>query len=88
MADAFATNADAVHAPATRAAAIVPHDSNALTDITKAIYVGSAGDLTVRASRDGADHVWRAVPAGSILPIRASHVRASGTTAADLLGLY
>ena len=46
------------------------------------------GDLTVRAARDAADHVWKAVPAGSILPIRASHVRATGTTAANLLGLY
>ena len=30
---------------------------------------------------------WR-VPAGAILPFRASHVRATGTTAADILALY
>ncbi|AGH51131.1 MULTISPECIES: spike base protein, RCAP_Rcc01079 family [Sphingomonas] len=88
MADAFAASADAAYAPAMRAAAIVPHDSNPLNDITKAIYVGAGGDVAVRAARDGADHVWKAVPAGSILPIRASHVRATGTTAGDLLGLY
>ena len=88
MADAFAASADAAHAPATRALAITPHNSNPLTDIPKAIYVGSAGDVTMRALRDSADHVWTAVPAGSILPIRASHVRATGTTAGDLLGLY
>jgi len=88
MADAFATSADAAYAPATRAAAIVPHDTNPLSDISKAIYVGSGGDVTVRAVRDGADHAWKAVPAGSILPVRASHVRATGTTAGDLLGLY
>lgn len=88
MADAFASSVDAAHAPATRAAAITPHDSNPLPDVTKAIYVGQSGDLTVRAARDAADHVWRAVPAGSILPIRASHVRATGTSAASLLGLY
>lgn len=88
MADAFALTGDAAFAPATRAAAIVPHDANALNDVTKSIYVGQAGDVVARGVRDAADHVWKAVPAGSILPIRASHVRATGTTAADLLGLY
>lgn len=88
MADAFALAGDAAFAPVTRAAAIVPHDVSALNDVTKSIYVGQAGDVVVRGVRDAADHVWKGVPAGSILPIRASHVRATGTTATDLLGLY
>lgn len=87
MADPFA-GADSVTAPATRAVAITPHDSNALTDIPKAIYVGGGGDITMRGTGDVADSVWTGVPAGTILPFRARFVRATGTTATALLALY
>ncbi len=43
MADAFASHADKVSAPATRAVAVVPHDSQSLADIPKALFVGSGG---------------------------------------------
>ena len=35
-----------------------------------------------------ADQLWKNVAAGTILPFRAQYVRATGTTAADLLALY
>lgn len=88
MPDAFATSADQVSAPATRAFAVVPDDTNPLADIPKALYVGTGGDLTMRGLNDTADRVWKAVPSGAILPFRAHYVRATGTAAADLLALY
>jgi len=88
MSDRFAHLADQVSAPATRAVAVVPHDGNALTDIPKALFVGSGGDVTMRGVGGGADTVWKNVPAGSVLPFRASHVRATGTSAGDILALY
>jgi hypothetical protein len=88
MADSFATSADALHAPATSALGVIPHDTNALTNIPKALYVGTAGNITMRGLRDTADQVWKNVPAGTILPFRAQYVRATGTTAADILALY
>ncbi|MBA14854.1 MAG: hypothetical protein CMN73_00655 [Sphingomonas sp.] len=88
MADAFSNHADHVTAPATRAVAVVPHDANALSDIPKAIYVGTAGNVTMRGVNASADSVWKNVAAGSILPFRAQYVRATGTSAADLLALY
>jgi hypothetical protein len=88
MADPFSNIADQVSAPATRAVAVVPHDGNALADIPKALFVGTGGNVTMRGVGGGADTVWRNVPSGSVLPFRAHYVRATGTSAADLLALY
>ena len=88
MADQFQNNADQVSAPATRAVAISPHDSNALADIPKALFVGTGGNITMRGVNGSADQVWKNVPSGSLLPFRAQYVRSTGTTAGDLLALY
>lgn len=88
MADPFANLADQVSAPATRTVAVVPHDSNALTDIPKALYVGSGGTIVMRGMNGTIDQSWKNVPSGSILPFRAQYIRATGTTAGDILALY
>ena len=88
MADGFANTADQVSAPATRAVAVVPNDTNALSDIPKALYVGTGGNITARGVGGGADVVFRNVATGSVLPFRAAFVRATGTSAADLLALF
>lgn len=88
MSDAFANSADAPFAPATDAVPVIPNDQAALPRIPKALYVGTGGNLTLRGTRGSADAVLKNVPDGQVLPIRASHVRATGTTAADILALY
>lgn len=88
MADQFSNSADQVSAPATRAVGVTPHDSNALADIPKALFIGTGGNLTMRGVNGTADQLWKNVPSGSVLPFRAQYVRATGTTAADLLALY
>lgn len=88
MADDFANRADAVSAPATLAVAVVPSDTLPLPDMPKALYVGTGGSVTMQGAGGGADTVWKNVASGAILPFRARYVRASGTTAADLLALY
>lgn len=88
MADTFATTVDAPSAPATKALAVTPHDSNALTDIPKALFVGTGGNITMRGLNGAADQLWKNVPNGAVLPFRAQYVRATGTTAADILALY
>jgi hypothetical protein len=88
MADPFAGAVDSVHAPATRAVAVVPHDVNALADIPKALFVGAGGRLVLRGVAGGADVTFRNVADGTVLPVRAQFVRATGTTAADIVALY
>lgn len=84
--DPFSTYADSPDAPAVRAFAIVPSDSAELPSVTRSIYVGTSGDVTLRPLRGTADVTYRNVPDGAYITIRASHVRATGTTASDLVG--
>ena len=88
MADSFATTVDAPSAPATKALAVTPHDSNPIIDIPKALFVGTGGNITMRGLNGAADQLWKNVPSGAVLPFRAQYVRATGTTAADILALY
>ena len=88
MPDQFQNNADQVSAPATRAVVVVPHDSNPLADIPKALFVGTGGTVTMRGVGGGGDSVWKSVASGAVLPFRAQYVRATGTTAADIVALY
>lgn len=73
-------------APATTAFAISPHDTAPLAQIVKGIYVGGAGQVTLRPLHASADVVYRNLPDSSYIAIRASHVRATGTTATFLVG--
>lgn len=88
MADPFSGTLDSVSSPATRAVAVVPHDSNPLADIPKALYIGTAGNVVLRGAGGGADALFKNVANGSILPLRAEYVRATGTTATDIVALY
>jgi hypothetical protein len=88
MADSFTNVADSATAPARLAVPVVPSDSLALPDVPKALFVGTGGAISMRGVGGGADQVWKNVQDGSILPFRAHYVRATGTTASDILALY
>lgn len=85
--DPFRALTDSPMAPASRCFAIVPSDSEDLQLATKALYVGQAGDVTLRSVRGSADVTFRNIPAGATLDVRVCAVRATGTTASDLVGL-
>lgn len=68
------------------AAAITPSDTVDLPSQAKAIYVGGAGD--VLATIGGTDVTFKAVPVGTVLHITATRVKATGTTATNLVALY
>ena len=87
MPDAFSGTLDGVSAPSTRGVAVVPHDVNALADVPKALFVGTGGNIVARGT-GGGDVTFRNLPSGSVLPFRATFVRAAGTTAADIVALY
>jgi hypothetical protein len=65
--------------------AVAPSDTDPLPSVAKALYVGIGGDIAMRGVADGANTLWRNVPDGAILPFRASHVRATRTTAFAIL---
>jgi hypothetical protein len=87
MPDAFASSADHVSAPARRCVPVTPHDTNPLSDVAKALYVGGGGTVVVQGVGGGSDAVFTRVPDGSVLPVRAAYVRATGTTASDIVAL-
>lgn len=85
--DRFDTYSASLTAPASVCFAITPDDAAALAEVTRAIYVGTGGNLAVRAADSASDVTFVNAPSGAILDIRVSHVRATGTTAANLVGL-
>ncbi|HEX8532729.1 MAG TPA: hypothetical protein VF662_01015 [Allosphingosinicella sp.] len=88
MADRFSGYADSVSAPAARAVAVVPHDVNELAEVPKALFVGTGGTIVMRGAGGGADVAFKNVANGAVLPFRPQYVRATGTTATDILALY
>lgn len=79
-ADAFDRSLDTVASPARDAFAVSPHDLDPLPRLPKALIASAAGTITLRAV-DAAADVTLPVAAGQLIPIRASHIRATGTTA-------
>jgi len=86
MPDAFSNFADAPLLPARAPFAILPHDSNALSTTPKGIYVGTGGNVTLRGVDGTADVIYKNLPDASYIAVRAAFVRATGTTASDLVG--
>lgn len=72
---------------ARNAVAITAHDTNAISPIPDALYVGTGGTLILRARGSSADVTFANVPDGSWLLVQAQYVRSTGTTAADIVGV-
>lgn len=86
MSDPF-HGVDSLAAPSRAPFAIIPSDQVALPVVPKAIYVGAGGTVVLRGVGASADVTFRNVASGQVLDVRASHIRAAGTTAGDLVGL-
>lgn len=83
----YSGRADAISAPAQGGFAITPSDSSDLAAETRGLWVGASGDLAlVLASGD--EVILAGAIAGSLLPLRVRRVKATGTTATSLVGLY
>lgn len=85
--DPFESSSDSLVAPAKAAFAITPSDTQPLPGATKALFVGTGGDITLEAIGSDSEVIFRNVASGSVLPVRVRTVRATGTTAGDLVGL-
>lgn len=80
------TPIDSQLAPSRAPFAISPSDSVPLPRVPKGIYVGIGGDVTLRGIAGDADVTYRNLPDASYIAVHARFVRATGTTAAGLIG--
>ncbi len=76
-----------ISGPASRLEAITPDDNNDLSQITRALWVGTGGNVKVDGHYAGEAVILSNVPDGTVLPIRVSKVYATDTTAADIVAL-
>lgn len=82
----FQPSAPGAMFPAYKLTAVTPNDSTVLTGV-RALWVGGAGTISIIACNDTAA-VSLTVPAGTLLPIFAKTVRATGTTATGIVAFY
>lgn len=73
--------------PAKQAEVVTPHATNTI-EPTRALYVGTGGDVAVEMANAGGSKTFAGVPDGAILPISVRRVYVSGTTASNILALY
>jgi hypothetical protein len=70
---------------AAAAVAVTPSDTVDLATVAKALYIGGAGDVKVLVG--GEEVVFKAVPVGTVLPVAAQRVFATGTGASFIVAL-
>ncbi len=86
MLDRFANVQPSLSGPALTAFAVTPDDGADLAEASRAIYVGSAGNLSVKML-SGEVVTFAGLAAGALLPVRVSRIRATGTTAGNIIAL-
>lgn len=87
MTDIYKSYTPGLSSPAEDGLAIVPDDVTTLPQVTRALYVGTSGDVSVRLV-SGTVVSLGGVQGGVVYPLRVDMVLASGTTATGLVGLW
>lgn len=87
MADPFPSQTPSLLGPIENGFSVTPNDGADLAQTTRAIWVGGAGNIKI-TTRGGDAITLVGVPAGTMLPIRASRIWSTGTTATSIHGLY
>lgn len=67
-------------------AAVTPSDTTIVGAL--ALFVGTGGNVSVKANASATAVVFKNVPSGAILPISAWIVMATGTTATDIVAIF
>lgn len=87
MADDFSSFQASLVSPAVKAVAISPDNDNDLAKISRAVYIGGAGDLAVILEGDTAVVTFVGMLVGVIYSIRAKRIRSTNTTATNIVAL-
>lgn len=87
--DVFDTKIGAnVLGTATGFSAVTLSNTVDLPFTSRALYVGTGGNITVYAANSTTPVVFTNVGTGTILPVAVSRVLATGTTASNIVALY
>ena len=73
--------------PATNAVLVSPNDSTDLANVTRAVYVGTTGNMKV-TMQDSGTVLFTGIAAGTTLPIRVTRIWSTTTTASTILALW
>lgn len=71
---------------ATGAVVVTPNDTTVIS-VTSGLYLGTSGDVAV-TMKDGSNVTFKSLAAGVIHPICITKVKATGTTATNILAVY
>lgn len=72
---------------AFRAVAVTKSDSTVYSPPLSGVWVGGLGDVAVIPAGQDSAVTFKAVPAGTLLPVVCSKVMSTNTSATDLVGL-
>lgn len=86
MTDHFRQHSSGLESPAADAFNITPSDGSDLTTVTRALNVAQTG--SVRLATVAGTITTVHIAAGTVFPIRATRVYATGTDAIGIVGLY
>lgn len=64
---------------------VIPSDTVPLSTIPYGIYVGTGGNVTLRAVDGTEDVTYKNLPDASYINVEAKFIRATGTTATDMI---
>ena len=73
-------------APAIRWSAVTPDDTATLDPMPRALFIGGTGTVVLE-DRTGSIAIWSVV-GGQILPVSPLRVRATDTTATNIIALW
>lgn len=83
--------ADGPLTSASSAVAVTPHNTNEVAQngtFSRALFVGVGGDVMLRLADDTGDVTFKNVQSGQVLDVQAKLVKATGTTATDIVALF
>lgn len=86
MPDYFHDRSTGLESPGQSAAAVSPDDAIDLAVTSRALYIGTGGDIALTTAA-GDIVTFRNVAPG-ILPLRVSRVHQTGTTATDIVAVW
>jgi hypothetical protein len=85
--DRYAGTGSDLLGPANDGAAVTPNDSTDLPTVSKRLWIGGAGNVTLNTVA-GTTLVYTNVAAGTYLRVRAARVFSTGTTASNIVAEF